>query len=83
MKAFGYKGEPETCRWCGKKLPKTKVTESVRVEYPSIIAGVEPGHGTEERPTGEVLVGYGNDHTFCSMRCGYQFGLVRALEKKR
>lgn len=26
---FGYKGEPETCRWCGRKLHRTTNQEHV------------------------------------------------------
>jgi hypothetical protein len=34
MGTYGYRGEPETCIWCGKRLPKDiKTTYAVSTEY--------------------------------------------------
>lgn len=76
MKAFGYKGEPETCLWCGKKLPRLKLVESV-------IVTTEEGYHSEFKPTGEVRVGYRGDQTFCTLTCGYSFGLAFAQHGQR
>lgn len=64
---YGYIGQPETCRWCGRTLRWVK-------------SAFTPGNKgvpipVKERPNMYSKPGdYGDGH-FCGLRCGYQFGV--------
>lgn len=107
MKEFGYNWGPETCLWCGGKLPKKIVTEYERATEwspPKKCNECDGPHGKKtwepivdhffrhacgcempgERPrkvisqvdTGER--GWNGAGHFCSLTCGWRFGLSAA-----
>lgn len=50
--SYGYRGQPGTCLWCGRKLRK------------------QWDFCTD--------VGYQSNGKFCTLRCGFRFGVVMA-----
>lgn len=71
-KPFGWTGAPGTCRWCGEKLPRTRVKKWVG--WPE---GSRPD-ASPWRDTGRVEVGYQDNGKFCTLRCGYQWAARNA-----
>lgn len=72
-KPFGYRGQPDTCRWCGDKLRYERVTAAESDK-------ANPTY-REERYRGATVLatkpgGY-QDGFFCSLRCGYQWAVAR------
>jgi hypothetical protein len=65
---FGYSGQSATCLWCGRRLRRTTVLDTGRMEREGLSYAVRPAAG---------LGAYADD-CFCGLRCGYQFGLRQA-----
>jgi len=68
MRSFGYKGQPDTCLWCGQKLHRRQVMAS-EGEPGAVNAGIGFWVKPAEKP------GAYQDGFFCTRGCGYQFGL--------
>lgn len=78
---FAATNEPNTCKWCGKKLrwqttmfnPETgKADPIIDAETNTAIQGTRRTWPMYEKP-GD----YGDGH-FCGLRCGYMFGVALA-----
>jgi hypothetical protein len=74
---FAYKGAPETCWWCGRKLRRRTMLIQMTEDIPH---GYHLTGHTGKDPYGPVRtvaadkLGDYQDDKFCGLRCGYQFG---------
>lgn len=76
-KPFGYKGDPLTCLWCGKKLYyKTVIDEDL--EKAARASGATRHEASEASLVKADHAGAYQDDSFCTASCGYLFGLRMA-----
>lgn len=76
-KPFGYRGEPLTCLWCGKKLYYKKVLDRDR-EKELQAAGLSAYEAFNQALVKADKAGAYQDDSFCTASCGYLFGLRQA-----
>lgn len=77
---FGYKGEPGTCKWCGRKLRFKMLKDWIG--YNDETGKRRPG-GPWSKGVRAKLAGSYQDGHFCGLRCGYEFGLRMAQLGRR
>lgn len=77
---FGYKQEPETCLWCGRKLRRKQVMCN-EGDPGAVRRGGDDVAGWWVKPADKL--GSYQDDSFCGLRCGYLFGLRMAELGKR
>jgi hypothetical protein len=72
-KPYGYAGRPGTCRWCGDKLRRTRVTAGDSDK-------ANPTYQEEVASWATVMAdtpGAYQNGFFCSLRCGFQWAVRR------
>lgn len=72
MREYAYTGKPDTCLWCGRSLHRRGVYEAVRRETAHGFRTDTVKVGANEKG------GYAGNGCFCTLGCGYQFGLRQA-----
>lgn len=77
---FGWKGEPGTCLWCGRKLRHENIAaDPSRKGQP----GVTWNELSQSASVKAEKAGPYQDNTFDTLNCGYQFGLQMAILGER
>lgn len=73
-KPFGYQDEPLTCLWCGRKLSHHTVIDEDR-EKAARAAGMDADAVYQHSLVRAEKAGPYQDDSFCTLSCGYLFGL--------
>jgi hypothetical protein len=66
------------CAQCKKRLAPTYVTHEVKVETMNALGGIDTKTVAERDPNTIEGFGYHARGKFCSLRCGYEWAMVRA-----
>lgn len=79
---YAYKGEPDTCRWCGRKLihkPTKLVWKEKIVRNFDDDGLIEGSHDAGRHvAVGRVALGGAyRDGFFCGLRCGYDYAVTQ------
>ena len=76
---YGYRGEPGTCLWCGRKLRRVRVMADEQDQDDPTYKAEGPGWATVQAATPGVSQ---NGH-FDTQGCGFWFGVALADHGRR